>query len=529
MTPWALEYALRAALLLAAGALATRASRSKTAALRHSVWAVVLASVLALPLLSAVLAGYRIELHVPGARPRPVPVLESGAAGEPVNRDRVPVFLVPMAAPSLAGPVLLGVWFAGLTLLLIRMGVGRIGLRRILRESRPATDASGLLAEAAGAVGCRRRVRLLTHERVPTPVAFGVLRPVVLLPAGWEAWPRSRTKAVLLHELGHVARFDALPQLLAELVRAVHWFDPFAWLAVRRLAWERERACDDLVLSAGVGSREYAGHIVAAAREMSARPGLAGVLPIAPCAELESRVLAILDPAVPRGRTSRLQHLRLLSAAGSCAVVLACLAVVPAATAVEPSDPFEDPRSEIVPAVAVKGVPAVTELRGDAERVAFQRLREAAGHVKQWEGDLIRERAEWALAQIRDGEVVPPLLRALKDPDWRVQGYAAWALATAGDGRAVEPLKELLDHPVWRVRSQAVFSLLALGADLPAAQLPALAADPAWQVRIGVVRYLSRRGGPEAVAGLRALADDPHGGTRMAARDALAELEAGAR
>jgi beta-lactamase regulating signal transducer with metallopeptidase domain len=518
--------------MLAAGALAARALRSKTAALRHSVWTVVLASVLALPVLSAGLAGHRIELRVPGARPRPVPALASGAAGEPANRDRGPVFLVPMAAPSLAAPALLGVWLAGSVLLLIRMGIGRIGLRRILRGARPVASQGELLAEAAGAVGCRRRVRLLTHERVPTPVAFGLLRPVVLLPEGWEAWPRSRTKAVLLHELSHVARFDALPQLLAELVRAIHWFDPLAWLAVRRLAWERERACDDLVLSAGVGPREYAGHIVMAAREMSARPGLVGVLPIAPCAncaKLESRLLAILDPAVPRERTSWLQRLRLLSAAGSCAMVLACLAVVPAATAVEPSDPFEDPRSEIVPAVTSGWKGAEADLRNDTERVAFRRLREAAGHVKQWEGDLIRERSEWALTQIQDGEVVSPLLRALKDPDWRVQGYAAWALATAGDERAVGPLEELLDHPVWRVRSQVVFSLLALGADLPPAQLPALAADPAWQVRIGVVEHLSRRGGPEALAGLRALADDPHGGTRVTARAALAELETGSR
>jgi beta-lactamase regulating signal transducer with metallopeptidase domain len=522
---FALEYAVQAALMLMAGALADRFLRSRPAALRHAVWTLALAAALSLPLLSVVLAGHRIELRVPGL-PRAAPFVETGApAGQPVERDRLPVFLVPMGESSPASRVLLGVWLAGSMILLARIAVGRIGLRRILQGTRPAAVDGGLLEEVAGAAGCRRRVRLLVHGSMPTPVAFGILRPVVILPEGWDAWPRSRTRAVLLHELGHVARFDALAQLLAQLVRALHWFDPFAWHAAHRLGVERERACDDLVLSAGVGSREYAGHIVAAAREMSARPRLAGGLPIAPCTELESRLRAILDPAVPRERTSWLQRLRLLSAAASGAVVLTCLAIVPAATAVD----LDDPLSEVVPGVAARQVLADTDLRNDAERVAFRRLREAAAHVKQWKGDLVRERAEWALSQIEDGEVVPPLLRALEDPDWRVQGYAAWALATAGDRRAVGPVTELLDHPVWRVRSQAVFSLLSLDAGLPDAQLPVLAADPAWQVRIGVVEYLSHRGGPEAVAGLRALADDPHGGTRMTAREALAELEAKTR
>ncbi len=304
MTAPALGYAVQATLMLLAGALASRCLRSRPAALRHAVWTLVLAATLSLPLLSAALASHRIELGVPGLRPPSVSAAEAAPSGRPVERDRLPVFLVPMAGPSPASPLLLGIWLAGSMILLARIAMGRFGLRRIVQGAKPVTVEGDLLAEAAGAAGCRRRVRLLVHGRVPTPVAFGIFRPVVLLPEGWEAWPRSRTRAVLLHELGHVARFDTLSQLLANLVRAVHWFDPLAWYAAHQLAVERERACDDLVLSAGVGSREYADHIVTAAREMSAMPRLAGGLPIAPCAELESRLRAILDPAVPRERTA---------------------------------------------------------------------------------------------------------------------------------------------------------------------------------------------------------------------------------
>ncbi|MEA2599497.1 MAG: hypothetical protein QOF89_489 [Acidobacteriota bacterium] len=550
MMGFAGEYASQAAGVLLAAAVAAHFLRSRPAALRHSVWSLALAATLALPLLSAALSGHRIELRLPGIGPRSVTPagVEATApsqAGTALERDFNPGLLLlpePLAGSSIAWRALLGIWLLGTSILLARCVVGRILLHRLGRGARPVARAriQELLAEASEALGCRRRVLLLTDEQVSTPAAFGVLRPVIVLPAGWEAWPLPRIKAVLLHELGHVARFDAVPQLLAEIVRAIHWFDPLAWYAARRLARDRERACDDAVLRAGVGPRDYAACILEAAREIHARPVGSGVLPMIPMisiiarTELESRLVAILDPAVPRDRTRWTQRLRLALLVAGCAIGAVSLRIAPAAQAAEPQAlriiPLDDPRSEIVPVASAGGADlSAAALRNDAERAAFQRLRAAAAHVKTWEGDLVRERAEWALRQARDGEVVPPLLRALGDPDWRVQAYAAWALGVAADRRAVGPLLPLLGHPVWRVRSMALYALLDLDADLPPARVDALAADPAWQVRIGVVEYLARRNGPEALAGLRALASDPHAGTRMTAQAALAQREARTR
>ena len=545
----ALAYAAQGAFLLLAGALAARLLRSRPAALRHFVWSSVLAATLALPLLSAALAGHRIELRVPGVGPRTAAQAAAGgpslpSAGRAPERDRFPgsriILPDPLTGARLPARGLLGIWLLGASILLGRCAWGRAGLRSLARGAAPVVreDILALLADSARSLGCGRRVRLLAGARVPTPAAFGILRPAVVLPAGWEAWPPSRMKTVLLHELAHVARLDAVPQLLAEIVRAIHWFDPLAWYAARRLARERERACDDAVLRAGVAARDYAAHIVEAVREMHAHPAPAGALLLAPRTELEARLVAILDPAVPRRRLRWPQRIRLACGAAGCALVLAGLDLAPQATASETPPPppaaqalagtLDDPLSELLPAAGGEAVVSGEALRNDAERAAFRRLQAAAAHDKTWEGDLVRERAEWALRQIRDGEVVSPLLRALEDPDWRVQAYAAWALGTAGDARAVRPLLSPLGHPVWRVRAQALGSLLELDAELPPDRVGSLAGDSAWQVRIGVVEYLARRSGPAALAGLRALAGDPHTGTRMAARGALARREPGA-
>jgi len=154
------------------------------------------------------------------------------------------------------------------------------------------------------------------------------------------------------------------------------------------------------------------------------------------------------------------------------------------------------------------------------------RLGVAADHQKESEYDLARDRAEWALTRVRNGEIVAPLIESLGDRDWRIQAYAAWALALIDAKEASQPIRQLLDHSNWRARAQAMSSLLELRATLPMDVLRRLARDPAWQVRIGVVEFLRRANDPEARHLLDLMRDDPHGGTRMEVESALSEVSA---
>ena len=73
------------------------------------------------------------------------------------------------------------------------------------------------------------------------PVAAGIFRPAVIMPADADTWSESRLRVVLLHELAHVKRRDCLTHVLAQAACAFHWFNPLAWLAVKR-ARDRARA-----------------------------------------------------------------------------------------------------------------------------------------------------------------------------------------------------------------------------------------------------------------------------------------------
>jgi beta-lactamase regulating signal transducer with metallopeptidase domain len=155
-------------------------------------------------------------------------------------------------------------------------------------------------------LGLKTHVALRRSRRVSMPMAWGIFRPVVLLPSESEVWDAERRRVVLLHELAHLKRRDCPTQILAQAACAVHWFDPLAWLAGRRLRAERERACDDLVIASGTNGTDYAQHLLEIARAMRSGDHAAWVaVPMAKPSQMEGRLLAILDANLNRGSLTR--------------------------------------------------------------------------------------------------------------------------------------------------------------------------------------------------------------------------------
>ena len=159
---------------------------------------------------------------------------------------------------------------------------------------------------AAAMLRVHRRVSLRQTERSSVPVACGIWRPSILLPADAANWSSDRRLVVLLHEIAHVRRRDCVVQAMAELMRAIHWLNPLAHVALMRLRAEQERACDDLVLAAGTDAPLYADHLVDIARSFRApsAPALA-TLAMARPSQLEGRLMAILDAGCNRSPLAR--------------------------------------------------------------------------------------------------------------------------------------------------------------------------------------------------------------------------------
>jgi hypothetical protein len=444
-----LDCAARSAAVLLVSTAAAGLLRGQSAALRHSVWSAALAATVLLVPLSVVTPAFRIPLDLPERVHGPR--TESASGSFELRPDHAPAYdrwilgarrpgaasAMPGAHGRTPGGGLIAwippVWAIGASFLLLRIVLARVQLARVRRSARPIAEPSvlALANEIAGRMGVRD-FELLSSREIATPVAFGLFRAAVMLPAAATSWPRERLRVALVHELCHLRRRDALTQLVGDVAQAIHWYDPLARLAVRRLTLERERACDDEVLRGGVRGVDYAGHLVSMAGSLVRRRGLPGsALTMARVSGLEARLLSILAPA-PRRRALTRSELGLV-AGGSLLAILALSSIgLRPATAGPPSrtrldapparpeaprevedgrpdapdtapdgaivEPLEtspaarasageygDPASEVVDFDHPPPSPSADEIRSSPERELIERLVAGARHEKTWE------------------------------------------------------------------------------------------------------------------------------------------------
>ena len=335
-----LAAAIKAALLLAAAGLGAVLLRRASAAARHQIWALGVAGALLVPLL-----GLALPSLLGGALP-PLPLLGGALPSlEGAPSDSGPALvatavLVTGGHATSAEPAwpawLAAAWAAGALLVALRFLRGHLAARRLARTAEPARSDAWLSArsQAAAVLASSADIGLYRSEAIGSPMTVGVLRPRVLLPAAADAWSPERLRAVLVHELGHVRRRDPLVQLAAQLACALYWWNPLAWLAAARLRIEREHACDDLVLGAGIRPSSYAADLLEVARALSAT-GAARISAVgmADRSWTEARLHRILDPAVPRRPLGAGVRLTAWGAALAAAAMLACTSTGPVRSA----------------------------------------------------------------------------------------------------------------------------------------------------------------------------------------------------
>ena len=107
-----------------------------------------------------------------------------------------------------------------------------------------------IIEDAKNSLGLRRmEVPVFDTNALRAPSVFGFLRPRLLLSKEMlDRLSDQELRLVILHELVHVQRRDALLNWLLIFLQALHWFNPLVWLALRRLRSDRELVCDAAVM-----------------------------------------------------------------------------------------------------------------------------------------------------------------------------------------------------------------------------------------------------------------------------------------
>jgi len=218
-----------------------------------------------------------------------------------------------LVVPGQWAIAVLGFWIAGACIGLTRISVGlwrvlRIRRRCVELESSALGGSNPELKLSLAEFGTKRRVALCISDDVSVPTAIGFFRPAILLPS-WSTRELSASElnSVLLHELGHLRRWDDWTNLAQKVLQALLFFHPAVWWIDSRLGLEREAACDDLVVATTRDARGYASCLVSVAEKSVGRRAFAVALAaVSRVRETTARLKRILDHNRPAGnRVSR--------------------------------------------------------------------------------------------------------------------------------------------------------------------------------------------------------------------------------
>ena len=182
---------------------------------------------------------------------------EQNFAATAVRTIVQPTELTPVQSGASALRLLPWVWLAVAAALLIGFAVSHVRLRRSFRFSVPMPEQAGVAAN----------VRML--DGLASPLTYGVLRPVILLPADFDWHDEQKLTQVLAHERTHIRHRDVLFKGVLLVACCVHWFNPLVWLMLYLASQDMEMRCDAAVVRAlGKGGKvRYARTLVETERD----------------------------------------------------------------------------------------------------------------------------------------------------------------------------------------------------------------------------------------------------------------------
>ena len=159
--------------------------------------------------------------------------------------------LVVLRVPSGVVPMLLGLWAAGFVAVVLWHMFSHFRFRRaLLRDARPVEepDVVNLWGEEQRQVLLKRHIPLLTSPATTSPLTIGLFHSTMCLVLPERAYTLDQYRLIFRHELRHVQRRDADTKCFYILCKALCWFNPLVWIALKKAAADLELSCDEMVV-----------------------------------------------------------------------------------------------------------------------------------------------------------------------------------------------------------------------------------------------------------------------------------------
>ena len=340
-----IEIAVCATIVLTVAWLATRYGQGWSAAIRHRIWCLSFFGLLILPIAILFLHPLKIPLLPPTqisksidaevsevdsqagffhSETRDFPInlrntiepqiespnqeelteiSETTPAKTELKNATTPVSVLPGLTANVkkaGNPIvvwLIAIWGTGFAVVVAPVLYYAVANRRRFNSAKPIGNQDWLKikSELCSGLAIRQSVQLVELPDAVVPMTCGIFKSTIAIPLRDIDCSESKIRSVLVHELAHIRRQDVLTQVAARIVCALYWFHPLAWLGLARMRFEREMACDDLVVSLGAKPADYALQLVQFARRCKESSNCLEAAMAASTSKLECRITSLVD------------------------------------------------------------------------------------------------------------------------------------------------------------------------------------------------------------------------------------------
>ena len=157
---------------------------------------------------------------------------DTGAVVSSPAAERISIFVI--------------LWLVGVLLLALYFSISYLWSMRKFRMSVP--DNTPYIREWLNAHQIVRPIEVRSSDLISSPLTYGILHPVILLPKKLDRNDQAALQYVLTHEYVHIRRFDAITKILFAAVLCIHWFNPLVWGMYVLANRDTELSCDAWVI-----------------------------------------------------------------------------------------------------------------------------------------------------------------------------------------------------------------------------------------------------------------------------------------
>lgn len=227
------------------------------------------------------------------------------------------------------------IWFAGAIIMLIGfIAAYAISFKKL--KSDTELD-SGFAAEWVKGRNLKRKVRIYLSDKISSPLTYGIIRPVILIPVSCDIEDKATLTYILTHETEHIKRFDMLRKIIAAAVLCIHWFNPAVWVLFLLYNRDIELACDEAVVK-NVGGDCRSDYAMALIGMEETQSGVFSLLSHFSKNAVEERIVAIM----------KFKRITAVAAAAACAAVFSVTSVFATSAPAKQNDNDSSPVSEAV-------------------------------------------------------------------------------------------------------------------------------------------------------------------------------------